>query len=37
MVLTAVQAPPVECSSEISGHMYPARPETLTLPVCGGR
>src|SRR5947209_4673824 len=32
MVLTALQAPPVECSREISGHIRPTRPDSLTGP-----
>src|ERR1700733_12219852 len=37
MVLTTLQAPPVECSSEISGHISPARAETRTAPDWSGR
>ena len=34
IVLTVLHAPPVVCSSEISGHMIPARIEKPTGPFC---
>src|ERR1700761_8197676 len=37
MLLTTLHAPPVECSSEISGHINPARAEKNTLLVVCGR